>query len=222
MKVIASVCGSSAECAEELKGLAETVRQIDEAAARMNISVPEDHGFPLIESALRSGPDDIIRSVAEAMSLSGIEADEEKVKDALLGKVREEELFTTYVARRILGSALKRAWPKSWERGTCPVCGLIPLAAKEVSRSEVTSALSSLVLKCLCGYEWEWGYIRCPSCGESSPEGFDMFIMGSLVIYSCKSCRHKLAVARGEVSGEEWEAMPLISYIAIEAAEALS
>lgn len=218
MKVIASVCGQSHGCAEELRELVATVSRIDEAAKGLQIEAPAGLKPPYIESLSQRG-DELAARIESAMeSLEDIErASRAEIARALMGEVEEERLFLTYVARRLLASALRGSWPQRWEEGRCPICGQIPIAAKEVQKAEVTSAASSLILKCACGYEWEWGVLRCPSCGEGAPESFDVYIMGSLTVYTCKRCDHSLVVARGEVQREEWEAMPLLSYVAIEA-----
>ena len=75
--------------------------------------------------------------------------------------------------------------------GHCPFCGGAPWIAARRSAAEPDGA--SRFLGCaLCGGEWPFARIRCPSCSEENPERLPSFRSDShpaVRIEACETCR---------------------------------
>ena len=86
--------------------------------------------------------------------------------------------------------AMDRARPEgAWARGDCPACGSRPLLAESRGLEQ------RIVYRCgLCAGDWPGGRLRCPSCGESSPNRLRYsFVDGEqerLRLARCDSCSY--------------------------------
>jgi formate dehydrogenase accessory protein FdhE len=104
------------------------------------------------------------------------------------------------------GDFLSRALLKPWvellaserhqpvrdrREGACPFCGAGPWVASRRTLPESHGALRNLVCA-LCAGAWEFPRVRCPSCGEASPEKLPMFQdspTSPVRIEACDTCK---------------------------------
>jgi len=104
---------------------------------------------------------------------------------------------TDYLSRALLRpyvevlGALGIAPDRPLRTGHCPFCGGAPWVASRRSAAEADGA--SRFLGCaLCGREWLFARIRCPSCSEESPERLPSFRSDrypAARIEACETCR---------------------------------
>jgi FdhE protein len=75
--------------------------------------------------------------------------------------------------------------------GQCPFCGGSPWIAARRSGSEADGA-ERILGCCLCGGEWPFTRIRCPSCLQEDPEKLPSFrseTYPTVRIEGCEACR---------------------------------
>jgi FdhE protein len=88
--------------------------------------------------------------------------------------------------------ALERRQPvRDRRRGTCPFCGGSPWVATRRILPESHGAQRTLVCA-LCAGNWEFPRVRCPACGEASPEKLPMFQEpqnAAVRIEACDTCK---------------------------------
>lgn len=80
---------------------------------------------------------------------------------------------------------------RTLRKGHCPFCGGAPWIAARRSAAEADG--STRFLGCaLCGGEWPFARIRCPSCAEENPDRLPSFRSDSypaVRIEACETCR---------------------------------
>lgn len=148
---------------------------------------------PLLAFAAADGPSEL----AEA-------ADVRAKDDAATAAARlrvywegEREAQDDYLSRAFLrpfaevlakaGVAAKR--PR--HEGHCPSCGSAPIVSFRKELPESNGAARFLVCG-LCGTEWAFNRIRCPSCQEENPAklpGFQSDVHRNVRIEACETCR---------------------------------
>jgi FdhE protein len=100
----------------------------------------------------------------------------------------------------------------SWDKGYCPVCGGLPamggLFGEEGRRK----------LEChRCGFDWNFGRVRCPFCDTTDHEKLRYFTMGTDGFYRvdvCDNCKGYLKSFDGRLSADgviAWEAEDLLT-----------
>lgn len=75
--------------------------------------------------------------------------------------------------------------------GHCPACGSAPIVSFRKELPESNGAARYLVCG-LCGTEWAFNRIRCPSCQEEDPTklpGFQSDVHKNVRIEACETCR---------------------------------
>jgi FdhE protein len=75
--------------------------------------------------------------------------------------------------------------------GHCPACGAAPIVSFRKEMPESHGAARYLVCG-LCGTEWPFNRIRCPSCQEENPAklpGFQSDVHKNVRIEACETCR---------------------------------
>jgi FdhE protein len=75
--------------------------------------------------------------------------------------------------------------------GHCPACGSAPIVSFRKELPESNGASRYLVCA-LCGTEWAFNRIRCPSCQEEDPvklPGFQSDVHRNVRIEACETCR---------------------------------
>jgi FdhE protein len=75
--------------------------------------------------------------------------------------------------------------------GHCPACGAAPIVSFRKELPESNGAARFLVCG-LCGTEWAFNRIRCPSCQEENPAklpGFQSDVHKNVRIEACETCR---------------------------------
>lgn len=75
--------------------------------------------------------------------------------------------------------------------GHCPACGSAPLVSYRKELPETNGGARFLVCG-LCGTDWPFNRIRCPSCQEEDPAklpGFQSDVHKNVRIEACETCR---------------------------------
>jgi FdhE protein len=75
--------------------------------------------------------------------------------------------------------------------GHCPACGAAPIVSYRKELPESNGAARFLVCG-LCGTEWSFNRIRCPSCQEENPAKLPSFqsdVHKNVRIEACETCR---------------------------------
>ena len=81
--------------------------------------------------------------------------------------------------------------------GHCPACGSAPIVSFRKELPESNGAARYLACG-LCGTEWAFNRIRCPSCQENDPvklPGFQSDVHKNVRIEACDTCRYFVAQA---------------------------
>jgi FdhE protein len=77
---------------------------------------------------------------------------------------------------------------ETWQRGYCPICGAIPLIA------ELREDGARFLICSLCGFEWRFARLKCPSCGNDDHETLRYFYAESTGkanrIDVCEKCKN--------------------------------
>jgi FdhE protein len=88
-------------------------------------------------------------------------------------------------------ASLRRAPDRLHREGFCPFCGGAPWIG--MRREEPDSEATRRFFGCaLCGGEWRWSRVGCPTCGETSPEKLPSFANDKYPtarIEACETCR---------------------------------
>jgi formate dehydrogenase accessory protein FdhE len=149
---------------------------------------------PLLTFAAEKGPPEL----AETASARHAEADETALSRLSVYWSGEREAREDYLSRAFL-----RPWAEvlaaqgvTLERprhgGHCPACGSAPIVSFRRELPESNGA--ARYLGCgLCGTEWAFNRIRCPSCQEEDPTklpGFQSDVHRNVRIEACETCRH--------------------------------
>ncbi len=204
-KLAQMVCPDE-ECAMELKEILGAYSDIEKSIASVSFKPRFVKDEPVYLENLEN-IDELLALALDVLSGNGVEVDRSKVTPEVLKKgfPQDPELaLLSYVARRILYESLVgRVEGIEWSGGRCPVCGLVPSAAVQLERQGWIYSQTALVLACLCGYSWEYESFKCPACGASGRESFDVYIQGQVVYYKCRKCGHILGTVR--TSGESSE-----------------
>jgi FdhE protein len=90
---------------------------------------------------------------------------------------------------------------KIWHRGYCPICGSKPLIA------ELREEGARFLVCSLCGFEWRFMRLKCPSCGNDDHEALKYFYTENEGtanrIDVCDKCKRYIkTVDTREISGE--------------------
>jgi FdhE protein len=88
-------------------------------------------------------------------------------------------------------AAERRPPQRAVRPGTCPFCGALPWMATRRMQQGSDGALRNLCCS-LCGGEWPFARIRCPSCGEDDPEKLPFFhdeARPEARIEACETCK---------------------------------
>lgn len=177
----------------------------------------------LLGAALEKKPDLAPRCVLAAMSADRDKleplAEELGVQSPALGFLLQE------VARPCLKRAAKRlgklADDELWFKGHCPVCGSRPdmgwLKAKGDESEYLVSKAGRLWLHCaMCGHEWRFPRLVCPSCGQHDHELLEVLTARQRPderIHVCKACKRYLPVT--DLTGHEGPFDPEIAPLAM-------
>lgn len=148
---------------------------------RQELSGSLEQDLPRVEAPLRS----VLRFLAESgpmalrESAAGRAAEPAdlfaaRLRTAWTGGPEERQDFLSHAVLRPYAEALVHAGvtldrPREPGSGRCPACGAPPSISfrREMSGSDGAARF----LGCgLCGTEWQTNRIRCPSCGETSPD----------------------------------------------------
>ncbi|MEM1924232.1 MAG: hypothetical protein QXR64_06225 [Pyrobaculum sp.] len=102
---------------------------------------------------------------------------------------------------------------QNWRGDFCPICGTKPVV---FIRREVGEIFQTVVKvsKCACGFEWRYDYWRCPNCGASGRERFEVFRLGDALVYRCRECRYKTIELDGAADEETiYLARVVVNYV---------
>lgn len=102
---------------------------------------------------------------------------------------------------------------RGWRGDFCPICGSKPVV---FTRREVGDIylIVERVAKCACGFEWGYEPWRCPNCGASGRERFEIFRLGDALVYRCRECGFKTIELDGAVDEETiYLARVVVSYV---------
>jgi len=109
----------------------------------------------------------------------------------------DPEARSDYLSRSLLKpwiellSSERRQPVRDRRPGTCPFCGGLPWVASRRPLPEAHGAQRNLCCA-LCGGEWEFPRVRCPSCGEADPHKLPSFqneASPAARIEACDTCR---------------------------------
>lgn len=93
--------------------------------------------------------------------------------------------YTEFLARARVAADRPR------HEGHCPVCGSAPIVSYRKELPETNGGARFLVCG-LCGTDWPFNRIRCPSCHEEDPAklpGFQSDVHKNVRIEACETCR---------------------------------
>ncbi|GAY25076.1 formate dehydrogenase protein fdhE [Desulfurococcaceae archaeon AG1] len=189
-------CGSNTECQGELKEYLELYEHLHKSIESLNINVEaECDKYPLIECVRNI--QDLARKATEILAGLGVDMKETEILENIRKTREESEIgsLASYVFRRIVFRGLRdRVKNLSWSSGKCPVCGLTPIAA--IARRTPHGFFSQLRLElhCLCGFSWSYEAFKCPLCGNTSRDKFEVIMINSLKIQRCVLCNHAVAI----------------------------
>ena len=160
---------------------------LDEAAGALLA-----HAKPVLRHA-SSGP----RSLAEqARARLGDDAQTARTR-LLVYWSGDPDARDDYLSRALLKpwvellAAERRQPVRDRREGTCPFCGGTAWIATRRTLPESHGAQRALVCA-LCAGHWEFPRIRCPACGEASPEKLPMFQdaqNAAVRIEACDTCK---------------------------------
>ena len=160
---------------------------LDEAAGALLA-----HGEPLLRYA-SSGP----TQLAEQARLR-LRDDTQTARTRLLVYWSgDPDARDDYLSRALLKpwvellAAERRQPAREKRKGTCPFCGGGAWVATRRTLPESHGAQRALVCA-LCAGHWEFPRIRCPACGEASPEKLPMFQdprNAAVRIEACDTCK---------------------------------
>lgn len=189
-------CGSDPECQKDLKEYLELYEQLHRSIESLSVEAEVESGrYPMIEGIKNIG--DLVRKTAEVLASVGVDADESKILESARETKAEDELgaIASYVFRRVLFRGLREEMKNlSWSSGRCPVCGLIPIAAVARKISYGIFTKLGLKLHCLCGFSWDYDIFKCPSCGNTARDKFEVIMINDLKIHRCLQCSHAIAI----------------------------
>lgn len=106
--------------------------------------------------------------------------------------------FVAHMTGRTILEMKARQWGKllegfTWDRGYCPVCGSAPMIAK------IREGQSARILHCsLCGHEWNFSRVICPSCGNNEQKTMTYFLVADKSqesTFVCEKCKQYLITA---------------------------
>ncbi|MEM0340082.1 MAG: hypothetical protein QXV55_03020 [Acidilobaceae archaeon] len=211
---------SSKECIEKLKDLIKTVQELDAKVGSARVSIEASGEPPLIKRVSRED----LKALEKLLESLGIKIESSERVLEPSEDMSLDELFASFVFRKAFRTAVgsvPKELNENWKEGFCPICGLYPIAAFEVVKSETTMSRVVWTLFCLCGHTWDWNPLTCPRCKVSSYDAFSVALIGRgfLIIYTCNRCGHSMAVLRegGAFIGEETVAFPLLAGLAVNA-----
>jgi len=148
---------------------------------------------PLLAFAAADGPSELAEVAAArakddpATATTRLEVYWEGGRD-----VQEDYLSRAFL--RPLAEVLARAGiaaRRPRHEGHCPACGSAPIVSYRKELPESNGAARFLVCG-LCGTEWAFNRIRCPSCQEENPAklpGFQSDVHRNVRIEACETCR---------------------------------
>ncbi|MHC1789827.1 formate dehydrogenase accessory protein FdhE [Solidesulfovibrio sp.] len=144
---------------------------------------------PLVQGFLGDAPGDL-EALADEMGLR---------PESLVFLTRE---IVATVLRSETARLTALADDALWRKNHCPVCGSAPdlgLLKEQPEPSEFLIAKAGrLMLHCsLCGHQWRFPRLVCPSCGEGEHDKLDLFVPEGRErerIHACSTCRQYLVV----------------------------
>jgi FdhE protein len=143
--------------------------------------------------AAQHGPSELAE-LAQARLEDGADAAASRLSTYWSGdlEVREDFLSRALLKPWVeLLAAERRAPERTLKPGTCPFCGGLPWMATRRAQTGSDGAQRNLCCA-LCGGEWPFIRIRCPSCGEADPEELPFFQDETRVaarIEACETCK---------------------------------
>ena len=152
-----------------------------------------DLGETLYSFAERKGPPELAEE-SRARQADGLEAGRARL---LVYWTGERETAGDYLSRALLRpyvetlSHLGLVPDRMHRDGNCPFCGGRPIVSFRRGDPESHGAGRWLVCG-LCGTEWPFSRVRCPSCGEQDPDKLPSFRSDAHPIArleACESCR---------------------------------
>lgn len=192
-------CGSDQMCTEDLGDALRSTIELRRAIDSIDISIeiePNKDEDPLINRIKNIR--EIASKISEILSRYGLQIDAERIVSYIKGEHPQDETgsLALYVFRRIAYKALggKSRAEKASKSGRCPICGLVPIAGISRKIAELLYTRKTVELCCICGHSWEYGYFRCPSCGNSLRDRFEVLIAHNITIQRCLECGHIIGI----------------------------
>jgi formate dehydrogenase accessory protein FdhE len=153
------------------------------------------HGFvPLLRLAVEGGPSALVE---EARTHVDETASQALSRLQAFWNAEQESAESHYLSRALLRPyvevlrSVEIAPDRAHGPGQCPFCGAAPWIAAR--RSEEDAAGGRRFLGCaLCGEEWAFARIQCPSCMEEDPTKLPAFQSESrpgVRVEACDTCR---------------------------------
>lgn len=169
-------------------------------------------GFPLaarfavaLNAALEDTPGFAVRLAAAVLS------GDEKVLDAAAEQVDIPAPALNFLLQEILRPCLRRASERLgklaagelWFKSHCPVCGSRPdlgyLKEKGDESEFLVSKAGMLWMHCsMCGHDWRFMRLVCPSCGQNDHERLEVLSVEGRPeerVHACTECKRYLPVA---------------------------
>ena len=190
-----------------LAGQSEAAREVLEFAAKLSKAQakcgdglqPVSLSGRLSEDANKLLP--FIRPVLEVIAEHSEIAEQRLADDAATAKTRLDvfwsENYNDYIARALLQPyaealrARKIDPDRVHARGHCPFCGAAAWISCRKSAPDAESGFRYLGCS-LCGLEWNFNRISCPSCGEEDPHKLPVFqndTHKNVRLETCDTCR---------------------------------
>lgn len=192
-------CGSDQKCAEDLGDALRSTIELRKEIDTIDISVdiePHETKDPLISGIRNIG--EIASKISEILSRHGLQVDAERIAGYIRGELPQDDTgsLALYMFRRIAYKALreKPEARRASKSGRCPICGLVPIAGISRRIADLLYSRKTVELCCICGHSWEHGFFRCPSCGNTMRERFEVLIAYNITFQRCLACGHIVGI----------------------------
>lgn len=189
----------------DLPLLVEMIREIGEALLRKGEREPE---------GLRTFLEEITQEMARELVEGYLAGDEDRFNSLAGGQPLEPELIYLLLHLSLAPFYWKAAGPLARQadldqvaRGTCPVCGDLPLMGFLRSEDGLR------VLECSrCGTRWGFPRLMCPFCSTTEQEKLSYIYAEEDPdhrLYLCENCHRYLKVTQGYTGKDEELVLPL-------------
>lgn len=149
---------------------------------------------PLLAFAAADGPPELAEA-AEARAKDDRATAASRLRVYWEGEREAQDDYLSRAFLRPFAEVLARAGvaaDRPRHEGHCPACGSAPIVSYRKELPEKNGGARFLVCG-LCGTDWPFNRVRCPSCQEDDPArlpGFQSDVHRNVRIEACETCKH--------------------------------